>query len=609
MDHRTAPDSRPGGAAPAPPTDREALQAEVRRLRAENRTLVRLNRLQGRFVAMASHEFKTPLTSITAYTDALLTHAGDPGFDRAPQFLEVIREEAARLLRMVNRILDFSRMEYGSRLLDRRPVDLAALVQETAASLEASAAAKRQRLVVRAEPDVPRAEVDADLLRQVVVNLVGNAVKYTPAGGGVEVTVAEGAAFITVDVADDGPGVPADELRRIFREFYRAEGAATAESGTGLGLSIVRHIVSLHGGHVAVRRRERGGSVFTFGVPKEVHTVGEDTAPSAGHPGVLQVLTRLLTEHADARAAVLLLPAAGGGLLPAAWTGLPGTVRLPALVPAPGAATGDPGTALTAALGLARPEDSPWLAAPLTEGRRGWILLGRRLADVPWRDPDREQVRVLARIAAQALRSGEDDPGRTIEALRILLQVRRRGVPTATAEALDLASALAARLALGPAATASLQDAAALHDAGMARVDDEILHGEGALDWDARDEVDRHVQLGLDLLAPLLPDAATAAIVRHHHERFDGAGHPDGLAGGAIPLGSRALAVVDAWYSLTRERPYRPGLEPAAALAEIERCAGSQFDPAVVAAFAAVLAARGAEPQTSGAGSGAAPRP
>ena len=167
MDRPLPPEKRrPGDAGPA--LAAEQLQAELRRLRAENRTLVRLNRLQERFVAMASHEFKTPLTSITAYTDALLARTEEPEDGRAREFLAVIREEAARLLRMVNRILDFSRMEYGSRLLDRRPTDMAGLARETAQTLTASVAAKRQRLDVVAAPDLPPAEVDADLVRRCV---------------------------------------------------------------------------------------------------------------------------------------------------------------------------------------------------------------------------------------------------------------------------------------------------------------------------------------------------------------------------------------------------------------------------------------------------------
>ncbi len=600
MDDRRSEDQQcPVAVTPPGPPAAPDLQAEVRRLRAENATLVRLNRLQGRFVAMASHEFKTPLTSITAYTDALLAHADDPDFDRGPQFLAVIRDESARLLRMVNRILDFSRMEYGSRLLERQPVNLAEHARQMLQALEAQAAGRHPSLALVAEPGRLVAEVDADLVRQVVVNLVGNAVKYTPAGGRIEVTVAEAAAYVTVAVADTGPGIPEGDLRRIFRAFYRAEATTAGETGTGLGLSIVRHIVSLHGGHVDVATRPGGGSVFTFGLPKLVGTTADSAPAPVAHPDVLRALVLALADHAASRTVVLLLTASGGALRPAAWTGIEDEQRMVQLVPAPRSDEPGDGAALAADLGLGPVGMGPWLMAPLGDGRAGWILVGRRVGGRAYAPRDLAQAGVLGRIAAQALRGGADDPGRTVEALRLLLQMRRGGIPTATPETQDLVAALAAALGMDGADTARLQDAAALHDAGMARVDDEILNGESDLDWDARDEVDRHVQLGLDLLAPLLGDPATAAIIRHHHERWDGGGHPDGLAGGAIPLGARALAVIDAWASLTSDRPYRSGLDGGAALREITACAGSQFDPAVVAALAPLVTAPAPIPDRS----------
>ena len=104
----------------------------------------------------------------------------------------------------------------------------------------------------------------------------------------------------------------------------------------------------------------------------------------------------------------------------------------------------------------------------------------------------------------------------------------------------------------------------------------------GDLRPEEQEEIDRHVELGLDLLAPLLDEPRTAAMIRHHHERWDGQGHPDGLAGCDIPAGARVLAVVDAWFALTRGRPYRPGRDARTALAEIRRCSGTQFDPEAV---------------------------
>jgi len=571
----------------------ERMRADVRRLRAENRTLLRLNRLQGRFVAMASHEFKTPLTSITAYTDALLVNLDDQGFDRAPQFLGVIRDESARLLRMVNRILDFSRLEYGSRLLERTLTDLGELVSETMGSLEPLLVEKHQHLELAVTEGLPLADIDADLIRQVLVNLGGNAVKYTPAGGRIGVVVRETPTGLAVTVEDDGPGIPAEKLQSIFGEFYRAEETTSGETGTGLGLSIVRHIVRLHGGQVEARRRRPRGSSFTFSVPKEISLL----AGAADHDeSVLRNLIRLVAGHTGAKAAVLLTADVAGSLAPAAAMGLPG--GLPGFPAATGDVPVDAEQWLVAVAGSER--TGAWRLVPL---QKGALLLGRRRGGGSWLADDDLQVAVLARVADLVLAESGNEPARTAEALRVLHQIHRRGVPTATPSALALAASLGRRLGLDDDATDHLLYAAALHDAGMARVDDEILLGGGELGWDERDEIDRHVELGLDLLAPLLPETEVVSIVRHHHERADGSGHPDGLAGPGIPLGARVLAVVDAWCSLTSDRPYRAGLTPEAALAEIRRCAGTQFDPAVVAALAAET--ERPEPQSTGAGSGA----
>jgi len=235
-----------------------------------------------------------------------------------------------------------------------------------------------------------------------------------------------------------------------------------------------------------------------------------------------------------------------------------------------------------------------FMCAPLGVGEAalGIVITGRRQQTGPYDVADLAQLNILADVTRAALYSMNTSVGRTAEAVRLLLRIRRTGVPTSTSEALALLAALARRMGVGESGTRRLQYAAALHDAGMGRVEEEIVMGGAKLDVDQRDEVDRHVEQGVDLMAPLLPDEATTDIIRYHHERFDGKGYPAGLAGEKIPLGSRLLAVIDAWFSLTRPRPFRSGLEPVAALAEIESHAGSQFDPRVVQEFQQVLVAQ-----------------
>lgn len=583
-----------------------ALQSEIVRLAGENHTLGRLNRLQGGFVAMASHDFKAPLTAITAYTEVLLGQVDNAGFPHALEFLEVIRSEANRLLRMVDRILDFTRVEFGPQLMKIEPVAVGDLVREAVRALAPASAARRLQIVVDAPVFLPRAEVDADLIRQVIVNLLGNAVKYTPPGGHIVVQLAEEEASVAVSVRDNGPGIPSEDIRRIFREFYRADGAAEQAEGQGLGLSIARHIVHLHGGHIEARRLPQGGSEFRFLVPKEMgelaalpQVTGLQVTPERAAQ-VISVVLRTVAELTGSPAVVLMLADANGALVPVGSLGLrqePRRLR-PVILTEPwrrflldGRAQPDPG-AIIGDLNLGAAEDmGERLYCPLIDGEEplGVIVAGRRPRQSGYGEPERQQLEVLARIVSTALRRLEGNEARVLEALQVLLQTRRTGVPTSTPQALHLISRLAREMGLGAPELRRLLNAATLHDAGMARVEDEIVLGAAPLSYDERDEVDRHVEQGCELVAPLVQDAAVRGIIRHHHERVDGSGHPDGLAGEAIPLGARILAVVDAWYSLTTDRPFRRGLPEVAALAEIRAHAGTQFDPRIVEAFAALV--------------------
>ena len=209
------------------------------------------------------------------------------------------------------------------------------------------------------------------------------------------------------------------------------------------------------------------------------------------------------------------------------------------------------------------------------------------------------QLSVLSEIVKIALDDLEDGSSRTTGTVRLLLQIRRHGVPTVTPQSLVLAGKLGERLGLKKGEVKRLQLAAVLHDAGMAQVEEEIVFGESELSLDERDEVNRHVEQVVDLLGPLLPDSDHERIIRHHHERYDGTGYPDGLLGQDIPLGSRLMAVIDTWFSLTSSRPFRNGLPPEEAHAEILAHAGTQFDQGIVTEFTRILHEEGVLTQVS----------
>ncbi|MDR7400916.1 MAG: ATP-binding protein [Armatimonadota bacterium] len=223
-------------------------------------------RLRRELTANVSHELRTPLTSIKGFTETLLDGAmRDEATCR--RFLTIIQSEVDRLVKLVDDLLDLSRLESRHVTLDLQPVDVGALVAHTVDKLRPLADAGGLTFVVQAPPGVV-APADRDRLEQVLTNLIDNALKYTPAGGRVEVAVHPRAGEVEVTVSDTGRGIPAEDLPHVFERFYRADRSRTRGSGgTGLGLAIARHIVEAHGGRIAVRSRPGEGTTFTVVLP------------------------------------------------------------------------------------------------------------------------------------------------------------------------------------------------------------------------------------------------------------------------------------------------------------------------------------------------------
>jgi two-component system phosphate regulon sensor histidine kinase PhoR len=224
-----------------------------------------LQRMRQDFVANVSHELKTPLTSIRGYAETLL-EGGLEDPEHRESFVRVMRDGAVRMQALVEDLLTLAELERPDTMLRRETIDLRALAGEKVA--EAAEAAAKNGLVLTLEPS-PLVVVHGDRRRlgQALGNLIDNAVKYTEAG---RVTVAVGAGDDSAwcEVRDTGPGIPAEDLPRIFERFYRVDKARSREKGgTGLGLSIVKHAIALHDGEVSVESRVGHGTSFRFEIP------------------------------------------------------------------------------------------------------------------------------------------------------------------------------------------------------------------------------------------------------------------------------------------------------------------------------------------------------
>jgi len=229
--------------------------------------LRRLERVRQDFVANVSHEFKTPLTAIQGFAETLLAGAlEDPKNNK--RFLEIIRDHAARLARLTDDLLKLARMDAGKLEVEFSPVSLTELIEGCAETTLLKASRKEIVLDIETPLGLPPVRGDARLLREVLQNLLDNAIQYTPSGGKIHVKATAGAREAVVTVSDTGIGIPLADQERIFERFYRVDDARSREAGgTGLGLSIAKHIVEAHGGRLWVESAVGSGSRFSFTIP------------------------------------------------------------------------------------------------------------------------------------------------------------------------------------------------------------------------------------------------------------------------------------------------------------------------------------------------------
>jgi signal transduction histidine kinase len=248
------------------------LATTQRELAKKNHELARLNEQKNQFLGIAAHDLRNPLEIVLTYSQFLLDDDDRSLTDEQIEFINVIRSSSSFMLNLVNDFLDFSKIEAGKLKLELTPVDLPELVRRNVALNQMLAEKKQIEIRFDCRDSLPALMLDESKIEQVLNNLIGNAVKFSPIGDTIDVRVFRREAEAVVSVADKGLGIPAQELDKLFDPFEKGKSKSTGgEKSTGLGLAIVKRIIEGHGGQVAVESGAAagagGGTIFYVSVP------------------------------------------------------------------------------------------------------------------------------------------------------------------------------------------------------------------------------------------------------------------------------------------------------------------------------------------------------
>jgi signal transduction histidine kinase/HD-GYP domain-containing protein (c-di-GMP phosphodiesterase class II) len=594
------------------------LEENIIELRDMTKRLRELNEIKSNFVATVSHELRTPLTSIRAYAETLTRNWGTSPRETEIEFLSIIEEEAHRLAKIVEDMLDLSRMESGKVEVKKADMDLRKILKEVNQVLLPSARKKYLRLDLPLEGPPISLSADDGMMKQLFLNLIGNAIKFTPEGGVVTVSLEDRESTVEVSVEDNGIGIPPSKIHRVFDEFYQVDSSSTRRfGGVGLGLAIAKNIVEWHDGRIWAESETGNGAKFTVRLPKRkavAATRADVTDVAEGwqcEKRIPELIVDMIAEIMGAKtASLMLLNEEADELFVSAAMGLDEAVMKMARVK-----VGESISGWVAKNGkplLIRDiEDDPrfqrsnrpqyeshsLLSVPLKiDGRVvGVINVTNKVTLAPFTESDGDILKILSDRVTAVLAKVRQYEGIKTEfnsictSLKSVIDARRLNSNRRGDELTALVVDLASSLGLGEEDVALLRYVSRIYDVGMVKVGERILHKRGGLGVSEYESVKRHPREGVDIVGPIEFLEQVKQVIMHHHERYDGGGYPDGLKGEAIPIGARILAVVDAYSSMLSERPYRSALSRDEAVGELRKCSVTQFDPAVVEAFIEVL--------------------
>jgi signal transduction histidine kinase/HD-GYP domain-containing protein (c-di-GMP phosphodiesterase class II) len=593
------------------------LENNMRQLEEAAERMKELNELKSNFVATVSHELRTPLTSITAYVQTLMKYLGSDNVEMQREFLTVVNDESTRLAALIDAILDLSRLEAGKTKIRREEFDAVELVHEVAAFLRPSA--EKKDLTIKGVPDsgdLP-IEADRDLVKQALLNLASNAVKFTSDEGEVHIGAVDEGDSLRFEIEDTGIGIPEGELPKIFDRFYQVDSSATRQfGGSGLGLAISKAIVEWHGGEIEVNSEVGKGSKFSVVLPRTKEdkrvfyntTLGDITDPQAIE--IIRGIVLMISEVVNAKT-VSLMVIRNDELNILSSVGLSEHVARSAKckigdgVPGWVASRGEPilirdiysDPRFSSAPHPAHTSRSV-LAVPIKEGEEivGVLNANNKDANSPLNEDDLtllcclSDMLMLTWSRATGLTENKRLARETLSALKAVVDhTRRHKTKLSDCSYFEWTLAIARELGLDEEEVKAIGYAATVHDVGMKLLGDKALKSEEELSDRELSYLREHPAEGARVVMPLGYEDKIGEIILSHHERFDGTGYPRRLKGEKIPIGARILAVMDAFEAMTIGRPYRENLSLDEAVRELKSCSGTQFDPRVVDAILNIL--------------------
>lgn len=647
-------------------TGRIDLEALTEKLRESNIKLKSLDELKTQFFANVSHELRTPLTLMLAPLAPVLEGRMGPLTASQKDTIETIQRNGYKLLRLINNLLDLTKLEEGKTRLKIREVNFTEYLSAILASVKPTADERRLKLFFQHPPQAVELTIDPEQFEKIILNLLSNALKFTPKGGRITVYVEEKDTTVVMTVEDTGEGIPADKLEAIFDRFSQVDGSSTRRhEGTGIGLSLAREIVNLHGGAIRAESEVGRGSRFIVELLKgDAHYPEENLdrrhedqpvpikrrvtdAEGLRLQDIVSDFRRLQLvdlEHVDTTAGdegvgrhenLLLVIDDNPEVLKLMRILLSDEYDL------------ESASSAEAGLRLLRERTPDLVLCDVMMPGMDGHAFARHVKD----DPDLKHIPIMlvtartgAEMIAQGVAAGADDyiskPFDSVELkarIRSLLRMRQveselalvnRNLKMRASDLVDqqrslflsmiksLVSAIDAKdeytrhhstrvteftlkiarqMGFSEHELKDLELAALLHDVGKIAVPETILNKRSALTPEEFASVKEHPARGESILRPVAELRQIATIVRHHHERYDGTGYPDGLKSQEIPIGARIMAVADAYDSIVSERPYRKGASHKYAVKEIIRCSGQHFDPEVVEHFLEISSTIAAE--------------